>query len=332
MPSVKRLLLIAAALAVCIRTAPTAMVTLGPPCRDDGLMAWGAFSTGEAAPVNYRSDCSGNILLPTISNAPSGEANELVAFSPGAGVFLQDGVNWNSGSPIPVTFPAPLLLDLRVWVFYTTSDCDYACMQVRMSNFLVWANDRLAIERTGIQLRAVSADWVVDKTSAPASFPSTIGKLVDFSEDDDSDCNIVKSSFPPDLKTPNILNVYIVRTVGRSASRGYTCVDSVGIDTLGSAFVASRAMDGTMLHEIGHNLGLQHPISDLMDARNFMWTPSKVRRFWSEGQTFRINFSDVSAVTKLFGAHMTERRTCDDHKATKGATPCPDEATWVWPD
>jgi hypothetical protein len=328
----RRAVFLILALPAFICMAPSAVVTFGPPCRDDGLLAWGQFSSGSVSPLAVRSDCGGSVTVPGVSPAGPGNANEIVGFSPGQGVALKDGVSWNPTVPLAVNFPPAVELNLKVWVLSTKPSCDFACLQMKMSNFLVWANDRLDAERTGIRLVASGAGWITDNKADVAANPTTLGKLVDFSDQTDADCNIVKKNFPAAFHLATALNIYLVHTVDQIASNGVTCVDTVGLETLGSAFVAAGAVDGTMLHELGHNLGLEHVRPPLFDHFNLMYPYSGDRRYVSEGQIFRMNYRDTSSLNRLFNKHPMEQRSCDDDHATSGMSPCPAVNTWIWPD
>jgi hypothetical protein len=90
-----------------------------------------------------------------------------------------------------------------------------------------------------------------------------------------------------------------------------------------------------MLHEIGHNLDLYHPddpsLASFFNATNLMWASSATRDYLSEGQTFRMHFSQESALVEIFGFRATEKRDCLD-QGTDDNKPCPLYQERLWPD
>ena len=94
--------------------------------------------------------------------------------------------------------------------------------------------------------------------------------------------------------------------------------------------LGSRVSDGTILHEILHNLSLQHPVTNL-DHFNFMWPTSDDRRFLTEGQIFRAHFERASFLNTPLGIHSAVARVCVPSSGPLNST-CPAEDAIVWPD
>jgi hypothetical protein len=250
-----RFTLIVATLLACA-SQPRAQVTinLSPPCSDVGILAWGQFNDGTASPGAFKSDCAGAIVLSNISKATNGDANQVAAFSAGRGVEFKESFDWTS-SPLPMTFPTMKDLKLKVWVLYTSPSCDFACVKLKMDSFLVWANERLSVERTGIHL-ITDTDWVSDQTMPASTLP--VQQFVAFSGGSTGDCASLRDPllFPAGLKQDKTLNLYITKTVMGHNSYGISCTDPLEMDKFANSFVGWQATNSTMLHELSHNLGL----------------------------------------------------------------------------
>jgi hypothetical protein len=89
----------------------------------------------------------------------------------------------------------------------------------------------------------------------------------------------------------------------------------------------------TILHEIGHMLALD----DVRETasqwgsdpdENFMRHVSDSRKFFTEGQIFRMHFGWGSAINVFLNKHPSETRACD----SSPALPCPKLNERVWPD
>lgn|SRR5262245_13016463 len=321
MPRLLRCTLIAACLLVC-QLMPSAQVNLNPLCEDDGLLAWGRFSDGRPVPAPFRSNCAGAVSVGGISNATGDDVNQIAAFSTGRGVALKE-VNWGAVNPVMVTYPAVQVLDVKVWVLFKRSNCDFTCIQNKMATFLVWANDRLNVERTGIQLRAFGGgtDWVEDQTAAATTGP--IHNLVDFSQSR-KDCQLVPTALAG-LKKDKALNLYLIRTEEGVPYRGIYCSNALATG-FANAFAGSLATNSTLLHELSHNLGLN---AHSAAALNVMNDDISDGVFFSEGQIFKMNFSKSSAMNITFHFREMEQRDCDNTQPQKG---CADDGTWIWPD
>ena len=321
-----RLALLAGVLFACAIQPRAQQVNLTPHCDEFGIYAWGQFTGGAASPAALKSACDGTVSLPTISPATGDAANQIAAFST-RGVAFNGAVTW-SASPVPETFLPIETIEIKVWVLFKKVGCDLACVRLKMSNFLVWANDRLNAERTGIQLAAAgggAADWVSDQTALATMSP--VSDLLNFSESDTSDeCPLFEgASFPASIKGTKVVNVYVIRTEMGTNHRGYFCkvARNAGI---ANAFVAFEATNSTILHEVSHNLGLEHNGGIL----NVMNDDIQDGAFFTEGQIFHMNFSDKSALTmpSIFARHMGKTRNCD----LRPHTGCPLETSWIWPD
>ncbi|MCC7216073.1 MAG: hypothetical protein IT517_04820 [Burkholderiales bacterium] len=123
------------------------------------------------------------------------------------------------------------------------------------------------------------------------------------------------------------INVYVVGLVDGSTSRGNVC-------TVGGGFAAIAAGAGAELlaHELMHDLALEH-VDDLsadFDATNIMHSASNVRRYLTEGQTFRAHLRSNSALNSVYGQRSgLPLRDCDRDTPALG---CPPVARRLWAD
>ena len=333
MPRYLRFLLVVGALLVSsFQPRAQVNVSLTPACDDAGVLAWGAFMGGATSPKSFRTDCTGAVPLTGISTATGANANQVAAFTAGKAVAFKGTIDWASTAGLTLPFLAPEMLNVKVWVLFKKSDCNMSCIRLKMDNFLVWANTRLDAERTGIQLRAsvTGGDWISDQTGSP-ELPM-VQPFVDFSESG-TDCNNVLASVPPSMKQSDALNIYLIKTVGGVKHRGVFCKEALVPEGpspppgFANAFVASQASNSTILHELSHNLGLtQHP-----SPFNIMNHLNDDGVFYTEGQIFRMNFSNTSAMTvdTVFGLHKSDKKNCDSAFPNEG---CPAAEAWIWPD
>jgi hypothetical protein len=299
-----------------------AQVKLTPPCDESGLLAWGQFSDGRAVPYPFKSNCDGTVGLTGVANASIPAVNQVAAFSTGRGVAINGNVNWSSGGSVMLPFPSSIVLPVQVWVLFISKGCDFSCVETKMDYFLIWANDRLNAERTGIQLTASGAGWVSDQTALAATDP--VKSLVNFSEDG-TDCATVRDAFPAGIKKKDALNIYVIRTERGTNHRGIFCSDARDMG-FANAFVAYQATNSTILHELSHNLGLSHSAADL----NVMNQAIQDGVFYTEGQSFHMNFSRSSALNiSIAPRPASEQRNCENTRPPEG---CPAAETWIWSD
>jgi hypothetical protein len=96
------------------------------------------------------------------------------------------------------------------------------------------------------------------------------------------------------------INIYSVSQV-RQAARIYAGVAELGGNAIA---VSPGGWTGAIIaHEIGHNFGLGHvDENDGFDPTNVMFSRGGSRRFFSEGQTFRMHFATESALRAVTGA------------------------------
>jgi hypothetical protein len=237
------------------------------------------------APASFKDGCDGKIDVGAVSEAPNG-ANQAVAFTVGRPPAIGSGLKWNDPAPITLKYPAVYELPGKFWVLHTPSNCSITCMKAFLGEFLIWANGVLKRERTGLQL-ALHSSGISDQTN---NTTPQVQRYRTFTHGTPDDCSTqALADLAALLYQSQAINVYVVFKVDSSTTRGYMCPE-----TPDRAFVASRANQGTFLHEMGHMFDLAHiDANTALDQENVMHSASDVRGYFTEGQAFRMNFSQL---------------------------------------
>ena len=287
-----------------------------------GFFVWGGAQSGQP-PTTATGGCGVPVSLGVVEEASNG-GNQLAAFTKGMAPQLRPSVAWNNNATVAVQFTDPKPVKVKFWVLYTASDCDINCMRNWVSGFLTWANELLSEERAGIKLEAADGTAVV-RDETQNSNP-TVKDYQWVSETKDCKENKL-SSLKAVLHEAGALNLYLVKQVGSSTSNGTICILPPPVRDM--AFVARKAEYGTMLHEIGHLLGLQHSdyVAEL-GPTNVMYSYSSNRKYLTEGQVFWMHFADRSALPVLPGGAGALKRNCDS--AVKPDKPCPHWKESIW--
>jgi len=213
---------------------------------------------------------------------------------------------------VTVPFAPQLAIPVTVWVlagpFATTQQTAFDLWQTAQAIF--------AAERLGVRMDTLE---VVDATAQPAatawqSFTCGGGNA-----------NVAALQNAIGARAGRI-NVYLVTLVDGSTSRGNACI-------VGGGFVAIASGAGSELlaHELGHDLALEH-VDDLagaFDATNVMHSASSVRRFLTEGQTFRAHLRGASALNGVYGLRSgLPVRECDRDTPASGCVRI-DQRVWA---
>jgi hypothetical protein len=268
-----------------------------------------------------------------------GEANQAVAFTIGRPPALDSDVAWTGTNDIiPLIYPTPYKIPIKIWVLCVDDDCQSpvpAWKTADLDGFLVWANGVLLAERVGITLDA-SGGLIADKTGMTGSASNLFW---DF--DTAANCGKLEAAAASlGMKTNGAFNLYLVRTVDGLYGKGDFCY------THDSAVLGSQAAWGTMLHEMGHDLGLWHVdgkpwFSKVGGKKNLMCASSATRKYVTEGQVFRMHFTSGSGLNFQLSSSLppslppglSQQRTprnCD--ASTPASLPCPPEETMLWKD
>ena len=293
---------------------------------ENGVLVWGQLP-GATMPAQFTAPCGTTISAGAVTNNVLGR-NQITSFTKGKPPAIRTGVNWGSSNSFTVSHPAPVHVGVKFWALYIDPLCNLSCVQTNLNNWLSWANAMLSREGAGIVLTASSTGLVTDKTGVANTKPK-VRKYKNMKETQAYCGKRPISKLASLIKESNAFNVYIVQTVKDENARGTSCYQ------YDMAFVAHQSIWGTILHEIGHNLYLYHPddsaVAPFFNAKNLMWSDSPDRDYLSEGQTFRMHFSQESALVKKFGFRELEKRDCLD-EGTDDNKPCPKYEKFIWPD
>ena len=214
---------------------------------------------------------------------------------------------------VSVPFAPLAAIPVTIWVVAGP----YATTQQTALTFWQTAQLYFTAERLGVRMSALE---IVDATANPnaaAWGAFTCGN---------ANANVAALQSAIGLRAGRI-NVYLVGLVDGSTSRGNVC-------TVGGGFAAIAAGAGAELlaHELGHDFALEH-VDDLtaaFDTANVMHSASNVRRYLTEGQTFRAHLRSNSALNSVYGMRSgLPVRDCDRDTPALG---CPAIARRLWAD
>jgi len=216
-------------------------------------------------------------------------------------------------------------LPLRIWAICTdeqgTCPALTATQQKTLGEKMVaHANSILTRERTGIKLvPPADGTLISDESGTPAL---TVHKTV-------TSCEVFKQKAVGANKfAAGALNIYIVNKV---EVNGKSETSNACSNFMDAAVVGAKASSYLILHEIGHMLALDHVNETASDwgsdpKENFMKDSSVTRKFFTEGQIFRMHLDKTSAINVLFNRHPGDQRWCE----SSPVLPCPELHERVW--
>ena len=218
-------------------------------------------------------------------------------------------------------------LPLRIWAVCTdeqgTCPALTPAQQKKLGEVMVEKlNVTLRGERTGIKLVPPAAGPLIsDESGTPAL---TDHKVV-------ASCEGLRQKAKDANKfAAGALNIYIVQKVqideGEEPETDHACSnfeDLAAIGATGGRFL--------VLHEIGHMLALDHVVEKGSSwgsdpEKNFMEASSNTRKYFTEGQIFRMHLDKNSAINALLMRHPGDERLCESNPVP----PCPNLNARVW--
>ena len=244
--------------------------------------------------------------------APAPDRNEVIGFGEARAPTRlttpwtpdDDSFNFGLGQPIAV--------DLTFWVLQGP----LGTAEFRINDSLVSADSLWEDERTGLVLGDVD---IIDARNDPDITNAMLNSVGGNNRDWDAFSNDIGFA-------PGRINIYWINTVEGNPA--------VGWSDIGARIVMGFNSTGTLLaHELGHAFSLAHPsdggISNLVGNENAM-NATTARRYFSEGQTFRMHFQANSAVNVELGARPGQPvEPCDLYVVSPA---CPALERRIWAD
>ncbi len=291
------------------------------------------------------------LALPELEPRPE-QVDEIVAFAPGRPPVSLIA-DWTSSERVrEIAFPDPIALPVTVWIL----GGDFERVRARAVDDLLETDELFSAQCAGITL----ADWRFhDATKRPEA-----SEFLAF-HTARTDALQETVGFEPGRLNLYYVDIVAGETGNYSGGNGYATPFHDGTRTVLVIVMGRRCMPGLLAHELGHVFHLRH--TDDIDAdgltdsggnvtpphafgtRNVMASASCTRRYFTEGQVYRMHFdllSQLNCVYGLrgdrpkrlvpsFGASRTSPpaniRLWDD--GLRATTPRPAlERVWLWRD
>ena len=252
-----------------------------------------------AATINLRVNVMGPVLA-------GSSGTEVVGFTYNRPPTLLPDVPWTDGfDTIQLTFRDTGNIPIQFWI--VSSEATSA--------------------RIGRDMAYVQSVWEQEGVG----FTPTIAAIVDKSGDRAAPlfanfrCSQRQALETAIGKTQGMINVYYVDRV--EGAKGIVCPPPSGCPTTGpnkdcrdfgddvAVISAERGVTDTLVHELGHDLSLEHTgklgaqLVPGFNDENIMWSGhllslghprGRIRKYFSEGQTFRANFNPGSALNTRY--------------------------------
>ena len=251
---------------------------------------------------------------------------EAMAFRRGSAPAYKH-VTWTTAETL--AFTDRVELPLRIWAVCTddagTCPALTSTRRTQLEKIVTHANGKLNGERVGIMLVPANGTLISDESGT--------GDLTELKDVDDCAAFKEKAAMlSPARVVTTALNIYVVHTVRVRGEAGPGFGQDCSDRTKKVAVVGRKASWRTVLHEIGHMLALEHVEETASNwgsdpKENFMRDFSATRKFFTEGQIFRVHLGQRSALNDLLNRYPTDKRFCDPSTA---ALPCPKPNERVW--
>lgn len=260
----------------------------------------------------------------TLSSAANG--NELIGFTSNQPPTLLTNIPWTPDlDDIQLSFRGTSNVSIKFWIVYRDSARPGAVTRKIVDSLdrvsTVWRTENLGFSPMSAGIVDASSNFTAPLFDSFACWKKGLLKfLIGY--------------------TPGMINVYFVHQIA-GAPPGYAVAGTVCSDVADDqgddfAAVAVAAPVDTLVHEIGHDLSLQHtgtPKGPLppgqFDRENIMWQGSGVlRQYLSEGQTFRSNFNPGSALIFLYKLLPPIQTRYCPHASASLACPPIDKRIW----
>lgn len=252
---------------------------------------------------------SGETVPVGIFRSMPGGNDEILVFGPARRPAMLRPAPWTAGiDTLSVALEAPIALDVTLWIVKGPFDAQAARARAAMdTTAAIWTD-----QNAGLVFDSVEYVDATNDPDAARYFDLTL-------------CNSQSGLESQIGKRAGRINVYYVGTVDGGSARGRAC--PIGGD---HAIMAASSGHELLSHEIGHLLSLTHTDGiAAFDQTNVMHSASDVRRYLTEGQSFRQQFDTNSVLNRLFGLRTGQARACP--LATTDAL-CPAIETRIWAD
>jgi hypothetical protein len=307
-------------------TATNVTISLGPPCVGSGS---DRITTGGSEPLRGLVDirigtgpppCENDLLVEGTSGTADLMTNALTLSGPGspchgaAWVFTEDHAPWfdntpatfpwtNSGGDVlTATLPANRLrVPVSFWIADPlVNDAEYrAKLTDPLGGDLSIADGFLRAMHTGLRLtNSETADTPPDVKNVATQ---GIGRGCD----DTSSITATPPVYNPPVYNANHINIYVVDAIdGPGSPSGRTCIAYGAKNVI---FIISKATHVTLLHEIGHALGLYRPSwghadeINQMKPENVMKSGASVAGHLTLGQIVRAHADTTSWINQITG-------------------------------
>ena len=249
---------------------------------------------------------------------------EIVAFNEGHPPFARNPISWREGKDLAsIPFEDEIALNFTVWIVDVNINNTVNNRTNETIDALAYADERWLMERVGLKVGDIR---FVDATG-------------DSDANDLRDCEPCNSTYFDNLKNDigfdaGRINIYLVRSAGPSWGRYYGRVNDIGGDQIiMGMFTGSEDL---LLHEIAHNFFLEHVDDDDTNFDNKNVATSiggsfNKRKYFTEGQTFRVHFHENSAINDTYNVRPGLYTTTCIHQNNSTIT-CPAVQKRIWSD
>lgn len=284
-----------------------------------GFLVDGMDNSGDHNDVQFIAAPSASLKdVLAFEDAPTSGVGEIIAFTENSPVIVETNVNWTTNSDtIPVVLDtAKIRVPITIWIVYAPNN-DFAAQEQKALQDMLTTQINFEKERLGVEFSQVTVIDATNDPDAPTYYDFTCG---------------MRTGLETDIgNVAGQINIYYLRTVDGSTTRGQSC-------TIGSNFSALGANAGVELqsHEVGHNLYLFHVdalTSFGFSQTNIMHSASNTREFLTEGQTFRAHVAPESSINDTYNARPGQlTRTCSGVSTNILDYGCPAIQTRIWSD
>lgn len=241
---------------------------------------------------------------------------EIAAFTIGRPPYIRNPTVFREGKDIHlIPFADEIVLDVTVWIVDVDAVNTLNNRENEIIDALAYADDIFFTQRMGISIGNIRC---VDKTDDPdAKDVRDLGWNHDRWDDLVNDIGFDEGR----------MNIYLIRKVLDSRKLGYSSLPGEKI-ALG---MYAGSVD-LVMHEIGHNLGLDHTGGPNFNSKNIMKGVGNQftrRKYITEGQIFRAHTMPESVLNYIFDARPGGYTIDCPHDVSSVSCPRIDKRIWA---